>query len=71
MKKFLILLLMSLFSFSAFAVETNKDYNEYEKITEAIKNNPNQAIKQLKKMIDTNDSAAIEYLILQSIYHPI
>ena len=50
---------------------TNKDYNEYEKITEAIKNNPNQAIKQLKKMIDTNDSAAIEYLILQSIYHPI
>ena len=70
MKKFLILLFMCIFGFSAFAAETNKDYNEYEKITDDIKNNPNQAIKQLKKMIDTNDSAAIEYLILQSIYHP-
>ena len=66
MKKFLILLLMCLLGFSAFA----QDCDEYEKITETIKDNPNQAIKQLKKMIDTNNSAAIEYLILQSIYHP-
>lgn len=43
---------------------------QYENIVRFIKDNPKQAIKDLKKLADKNNSAAIEYLILLSIYEP-
>lgn len=43
---------------------------QYESIVRFIKDNPKQAIKDLKKLADKNNSAAIEYLILLSIYEP-
>lgn len=43
---------------------------QYENIVQSIKDNPRQAIKDLKKLVDKNNSAAVEYLILLSIYEP-
>ncbi len=43
---------------------------QYENIVKSIKDNPQQAIKDLKKLADKNNSVAIEYLILLSIYEP-
>ncbi|MBR4126604.1 MAG: ankyrin repeat domain-containing protein [Alphaproteobacteria bacterium] len=46
----------------------NDALQEYKKIVQNIKDNPKQAIEELKKIKDVNDSAAVEYLILVSIY---
>ena len=57
-----------LFFFSPLAAKQTEQ--QYEDIVKSIKDNPLQAIKDLKKLADTNNSAAIEYLILLSIYEP-
>ncbi len=73
-KKILVFLLCSLFPFvltSLKAEETAQNAGkQYEDIIKSIKNNPRQAIRELKKLEDKNHSAAIEYLILLSIYQP-
>ncbi len=43
---------------------------QYETIVQTIKDNPKQAITDLHKLVDKNNSAAMEYLILLSIYEP-
>lgn len=68
-----------LFAFSSFLLFTSPQYaqcgemsevKQYEEFVQAIKDNPQQAIADLRTIADTNNSAAIEYLILLSIYEP-
>ena len=74
LKKMLLIAICFLFSsfmFSAGAVEVAENSGQrYSEIVETIKDNPRQAIKDLKKIADTNHFAAMEYLILLSIYEP-
>ena len=73
-KKFFIILICFLFPASLMSKEAQKaEQNidkQYENIVKTIKDNPKQAIKDLKPLVDKNNSAAIEYLILLSIYEP-
>ena len=43
---------------------------QYVEIIDNIKDNPQQAIKDIRKLADKLNSAAMEYLILVSIYEP-
>lgn len=73
-KKILVFIVCSSFPFvftSLKAEETEQSADEqYEYIVKSIKNNPQQVMKELEKMVDKNNSAAMEYLILLSIYQP-
>ena len=74
MKHCLIVLVCLLFPFSLMCKETretgqNAD-KRYEEIVKSVKDNPGQALADLKKLADKNRSAAMEYLILLSIYEP-
>lgn len=73
-KKFFIVLVCLLFPVSLMSKETgttNQDIGgQYENIVKSIKDDPEKAIKDLEPLVDKNHSAAIEYLILLSIYEP-
>lgn len=74
MKHCLIVLVCLLFPLSLMCKETretgqNAD-KRYEEIVRSVKDNPKQALAELKQLADKNHSAAIEYLILLSIYEP-
>ena len=61
--------LLFLSPLAAKQTDLNAD-KQYEHIVKSIKNNPKQALADLKKLAHKNKSAAIEYLILLSIYEP-
>ena len=70
----LIVLVCLLFPLSLMCKETretgqNAD-KRYEEIVKSVKDNPGQALADLKKLADKNRFAAMEYLILLSIYEP-
>ena len=72
-KKIIFTICFAFLFFTSFAVaeQIEQDIDkQYENIVKSIKDNPQQAIKDLKKLADKNNSAAIEYLILLSIYEP-
>lgn len=74
MKHCLIVLVCLLFPLSLMCKETretgqNAD-KRYEEIVKSVKDNPGQALADLKKLADKNRFAAMEYLILLSIYEP-
>lgn len=53
-------------------VKQKENYTDkpYEDIVNSIKDDPQQALTDLKNLADKNNSAAMEYLILLSIYEP-
>lgn len=57
---FVFLFFSLLSSLKAKQTEQSADV-QYENIVNSIKDNPRQAIKDLKKLVDKNNSAAIEY----------
>lgn len=72
-KKIIFMICFAFLFFSSLvtAEQIEQDIDkQYENIVKSIKDNPQQAIKDLKKLADKNNSAAIEYLILLSIYEP-
>ena len=72
-KKIIFMICFAFLFFSSLvtAEQIEQDIDkQYENIVKHIKDNPQQAIKDLKKLADKNNSAAIEYLILLSIYEP-
>jgi len=73
-KRFLVFVVCSVFLFIFTSLKAEepdqKTDKQYEHIVKSIKNNPHQSLRELKKLADKNNSAAIEYLILLSIYEP-
>lgn len=73
-KFFLVIIICLLFSFSLMSKEMQQAEQtaekSYEAIVKSIKDKPAQAIEDLQKLADKNNSAAMKYLILLSIYQP-
>ena len=68
---FLSVFLVSFLIFSCFAEAGEKEQNDaYEAIARSIKDDPQKVMEDLKVVADTDDSAAIQYLIMLSSYQP-
>ncbi len=57
--------------FLCFPVKAEKNNNQpYESIVNSITDNPKKAIEDLKTIAETDDSAAMQYLIMVNFYRP-
>lgn len=57
--------------FLCFSVKAEQNNNQpYESIVNSITNNPQKAMEDLKTMAETDDSAAMQYLIMVNFYQP-
>lgn len=57
--------------FLCFSVRAQQNNNQpYEAIVNSIKDNPQKAMEDLKTIAETDDSAAMQYLIMVNFYRP-
>ena len=57
--------------FICFSVRAQQNNNQpYESIVNSIKDNPQKAMEDLKTIAETDDSAAMQYLIMVNFYRP-